>query len=120
MTANMKYCFDDEDAEAVAENMGDIQVRRLPVVDRDKRLVGIISLGDIACTRKSPSSAAHALSGISEHGGRTRTGSEASRVTALSVTPAVAGSAAEHGSEMPRPDDPPGAAQLPRWRSPGR
>ena len=76
MTADVKYCFDDEDAEAVAENMGDIQVRRLPVVDRDKRLVGIISLGDIACTHES-TVVGHALSGISEHGGRhTRTGSE--------------------------------------------
>jgi CBS domain-containing protein len=75
MTADVKYCFDDQDAEDVAENMGDIQVRRLPVVDRDKRLVGIVSLGDIACTVKSPA-VGHALSGISEPGGQhTQTGS---------------------------------------------
>jgi len=77
MTADVKYCFDDEDAEEVAENMGDIQVRRLPVVDREKRLVGIISLGDIACTHESPA-VGHALSGISEPGGKhTQTGSQA-------------------------------------------
>jgi len=77
MTADVKYCFDDEDAEDVAENMGDIQVRRLPVVNRDKRLVGIISLGDIACTHESPA-VSHALSGISEPGGQhTQTGSQA-------------------------------------------
>ena len=48
MSKDIKYCYDDEDLEHVAENMGDLQVRRLPVVDRDKRLVGIVALGDIA------------------------------------------------------------------------
>ena len=53
--------------------MGDIQVRRLPVVDRNKRLVGILSLGDIAITRREQ--AAEALSGISRPGGEhTQTG----------------------------------------------
>src|SRR4051812_36458356 len=45
MSPDVKYCFDDEDTDEVAHNMADIQVRRLPVVNRDKRLVGIISLG---------------------------------------------------------------------------
>jgi CBS domain-containing protein len=76
MTADVKYCFDDEDVDDVAENMGEIQVRRLPVVDRDKRLVGIISLGDIAHNQESPA-VGHALSGISEPGGQhTQTGSQ--------------------------------------------
>ena len=48
MTTEVKYCFDDQDVAEVTQNMGDIQVRRLPVVDRKKRLVGILSLGDIA------------------------------------------------------------------------
>jgi CBS domain-containing protein len=48
MSRDVKYCFDDQELDEVADNMGDIQVRRLPVVDRDKRLVGIVSLGDIA------------------------------------------------------------------------
>ena len=42
-----KYCFDDEDADHVARNMDQLLVRRLPVVDRDKRLVGIVSIEDI-------------------------------------------------------------------------
>ena len=77
MTVDVKYCYEDDDAEEVAENMGGIQVRRLPVLNRDKRLVGIISLGDIACTHDSPA-IGHALSGISEPGGQhSQTGSQA-------------------------------------------
>jgi CBS domain-containing protein len=48
MSRDIKYCYDDEDLEHVAENMGELQVRRLPVVNRDKRLVGIVALGDVA------------------------------------------------------------------------
>jgi CBS domain-containing protein len=69
MTADVKYCFDDQDLEEVTENMGDIQVRRLPVLDRDKRLVGIIALGDIARKNSSDGTAA-ALSQISRPGGQ--------------------------------------------------
>ena len=69
MTGEVKYCFEDEESEEVAQNMGDIQVRRLPVVDRNKRLVGIVSLGDIAGTHDSPV-VGQALSGISEPGGQ--------------------------------------------------
>jgi CBS domain-containing protein len=48
MSPRVLYCFDDQPAEEVLKNMGDVQVRRLPVVDRNKRLVGIVSLGDLA------------------------------------------------------------------------
>jgi CBS domain-containing protein len=48
MSAEVKYCFEDEDCDEVIANMGEIKVRRLAVLDRDKRLVGIISLGDLA------------------------------------------------------------------------
>jgi len=48
MTNQVLYCFDDEDVEDVADTMSEQKVRRLPVVDRDKRLVGIISLADLA------------------------------------------------------------------------
>ena len=48
MTPKTYYCYDDQDVEEVCNNMGEIQVRRLPVVNRDKRLVGIVSLGDLA------------------------------------------------------------------------
>src|SRR3954471_11702476 len=48
MTKDVKYCFDDQDIEEVTYNMADTQVRRLPVINHDRRLVGILSLGDIA------------------------------------------------------------------------
>ena len=68
MTSEIKYCFDDEDTDAVLGNLGDQQLRRLPVVNRDKRLVGILSLGDIA-TNMGNGSAGPALAKISRHGG---------------------------------------------------
>jgi len=48
MSNEVLYCFDDQTVEEVAANMGDNQVRRLPVVNRDKELVGIVSLGDLS------------------------------------------------------------------------
>src|SRR2546421_2490744 len=42
-TEQVLYCYDDEDLDHVAKNMASQQVRRLPVVNRDKRLVGIVS-----------------------------------------------------------------------------
>lgn len=48
MTPKTYYCFDDQSVEEICENMAEIKVRRLPVVNRDKRLVGIVSLGDVS------------------------------------------------------------------------
>jgi CBS domain-containing protein len=69
MSAEVLYCFDDEDIDNVAENMGEQQVRRLPVVDREKRLVGIISIGDMAY-RDPANSASRAVADISRPGGK--------------------------------------------------
>ena len=68
MSTEVKYCFDDEDADDVLRNMSDLKVRRLPVVNRDKRLVGIISLGDLAMNGEAAQAGA-ALGGISQPGG---------------------------------------------------
>lgn len=54
MTPKTYYCYDDQDVEEVCNNMGEIQVRRLPVVNRDKRLVGIVSMGDLAQSASRP------------------------------------------------------------------
>lgn len=48
MTEEVKYCFDDDDGDAVLDNMADIQLRRMPVLDRGKRMVGIVSITDLA------------------------------------------------------------------------
>jgi CBS domain-containing protein len=48
MSGEVLYCFEDDDCEEVLNNMAEIQVRRLPVVDRDKRLVGVVSITDLA------------------------------------------------------------------------
>jgi CBS domain-containing protein len=70
MSPEVMYCFDDEDAAHVSANMGEIQVRRLPVLDRNKRLVGIVSLGDLACNGTAPKHLSKALNGISRQGGQ--------------------------------------------------
>jgi CBS-domain-containing membrane protein len=67
MTRDVKYCFVDQQLDEVASNMGEIQVRRLPVLDHDKQLVGILSLGDVAIT--GDGAAGRALSGITRPGG---------------------------------------------------
>ena len=70
MSNEVKYCYEDEDVDHVARNMGDLQVRRLPVMNREKRLVGIVTLGDIACANKADSECVgEALGSISRQGG---------------------------------------------------
>jgi CBS domain-containing protein len=67
MSADVKYCYEDEDLDHVAENMGDIKVRRLPVVNREKRLVGIVAVGEIA--RKEEQAGAKTVKQVSQPGG---------------------------------------------------
>ena len=66
MTDAVYYCFDDQDCAEVARNMGEMQVRRMPVVTREKELVGLVSLGDLA-TGGETKAAAEALHGVSKH-----------------------------------------------------
>ena len=69
MSQEMLYCFDDQELEEVARNMADIKVRRLPVLNRAKHLVGIVSLGDLS-RKQQPEVTAKAVSNISKPGGR--------------------------------------------------
>jgi CBS domain-containing protein len=69
MTADVRYCYQDQDLDEVSAIMGDLQVRRLPVLNREKRLVGIIALGDIALVQGGNGTGA-ALSRISRPGGQ--------------------------------------------------
>jgi CBS domain-containing protein len=64
MTRDVKYCYCDQELSEVGDNMADIQLRRLPVLNHDKRLVGILALGDIAISSDNDC-ASEALSGIS-------------------------------------------------------
>ena len=65
MSGQVKHCYVDDDCAVVANEMAQERVRRLPVLDRGERLVGIISLGDLS-TRYSSGSAGGALGYISE------------------------------------------------------
>jgi CBS domain-containing protein len=68
MTKQVLYCFEDESVDHVAQNMGEQQVRRLPVLNREKRLVGIVSIGDLSRKAK-PNTAGKAVAAISQPGG---------------------------------------------------
>jgi CBS domain-containing protein len=74
MTADVKYVFEDQEADEVSIIMSDLQVRRLPVVDRNKRLVGILSLGDLATSERTLDEAGTALSGVSQQTEEPRSG----------------------------------------------
>jgi len=65
-TDQVLYCYEDEELAHVAQNMGQQQVRRLPVVNREKRLVGIVSLGDVA--QSEARSANKAVKGVTKPG----------------------------------------------------
>jgi CBS domain-containing protein len=69
MSAEVLYCYEDQTLEEVADNLGDQKVRRLPVMNREKRLVGILSLGDMARKGDGADPAGDALKAISQPGG---------------------------------------------------
>ena len=69
MSSEVLYCFEDQELDEVAANLGDVKVRRLPVMNREKRLVGILSLGDLARKANGIDPAADALKAISQPGG---------------------------------------------------
>jgi CBS domain-containing protein len=66
-TEQVLYCYEDEELDHVAKNMASQQVRRLPVVNREKRLVGIVSLGNIA--QNEGRAAGKAVKGVTRPGG---------------------------------------------------
>jgi CBS domain-containing protein len=65
MTAELFYAFDDQDVDALTKIMKKKQIRRVPVLNREKRLVGIVSLGDLALNAEN-GEAGEALEEISE------------------------------------------------------
>jgi CBS domain-containing protein len=69
MSAEVKYCFEDQPIEEVLRNMGELQLRRLPVLSRDKRLVGVISLCDVTDSGDA-AKIGETLGGITQAGGQ--------------------------------------------------
>lgn len=68
MSSEVVVAYDDQDIDDVAIMMSDHQVRRLPVLSRDQRLVGVISVGDLARSNDT-STAEAALTGVVRPGG---------------------------------------------------
>lgn len=66
MTPDVIYCFEDQDVVEAAQLMKDHQIRRLVVLNRDKRLVGIVSLGDLAVETGNEQLAGTTLEAVSE------------------------------------------------------
>jgi CBS domain-containing protein len=66
MSEGVVYGFEDQSTEEAAQLMSQHQIRRLPVLNRDKRLVGIVALGDFAVESKALESAAKALHDVSK------------------------------------------------------
>jgi len=66
MTPDVVYCFENQDVQEAARLMEEKQIRRLPVLNRDKRLVGIVSLGDLAVKTGDEALAGEALEQVSE------------------------------------------------------
>lgn len=64
MTRDVVYCFEDQDTEDAARLMSDRQIHRLPILNRQKRLVGVLSTGDLA--RQETGSAVQAMQGIAQ------------------------------------------------------
>jgi CBS domain-containing protein len=90
MSTELRYCLEDDTVEEVAERMGALQVRRLPVLDRDeRRLVGIVALGDLATLGGREETTAEALREISEPAG------EPAPEIAAGVQPSAAGACGE-------------------------
>jgi len=72
MSGEVVWCFEDASLQEVANQMSERQVRRIPVVNREKKLVGIVSLADLATSQHAADAKAEALEGISEDSGRPR------------------------------------------------
>jgi CBS domain-containing protein len=66
MTPNIAYSFEDQDVQEAARIMEECQIRRLPILDRAKRLVGIVSLGDLAVRTGEQQQVGEILEQVSE------------------------------------------------------
>ncbi len=65
MTPEVSYCFEDDDVEKAAHVMSQKQIRRLPILSNSKKLVGIVSLGDLAVHGMDPKASGGVLEQVS-------------------------------------------------------
>jgi CBS domain-containing protein len=68
MTRDLIFCYEDEDVERAAKLMEERQIRRLPVLDHDMKLTGIVSLGDLATRQSSDRLSGEVLEQVSRPG----------------------------------------------------
>jgi len=66
MSEKVLYCYEDQSLEEIAQNLAENQVWRLPVLNRKKRLVGILSLADMAKSHLDPNTLESALCDLSK------------------------------------------------------
>jgi CBS domain-containing protein len=66
MSTSVQWCYEDEDVEDVMDRMRDVQIRRVPVLNRQKELVGMVALGDIATKSTDENEIKDTLEGISQ------------------------------------------------------
>lgn len=66
MSEGVRWVYDDASTKEAAQIMSKHQIRRLPVIDHNKRLVGIVSIGDFAVESSEIRPAAEALTGVSK------------------------------------------------------
>jgi len=67
MTEKVLYCFEDQSLDEVAQNLGDNQIRGLPVVNREKRLVGILALSDLTKAHINPQQLERTMLNLARH-----------------------------------------------------
>lgn len=78
MSQNVQWCFEDQSVDEVVDRMSRVQIRRVPVLDRDQHLVGMLSLGDMA-TKAEDGIASRVLGSISEPAEPDRSGQSVAR-----------------------------------------
>lgn len=67
MSEGIQYCYENDEVESIAKKMEELQIRRLVVLNEDKRMTGIISLGDIVTKCKDVELSAELTEAVSQH-----------------------------------------------------
>ena len=68
MTPEIAYAFEDQDSSEAAQIMSEKQIRRLPIMSRDKRLVGVLAIGDLATKTGDDDVVGQTVQDVSEPG----------------------------------------------------